>query len=144
MLTAEQKAVKARLSVYLEVKRERDQLAQRIKDLESRIYAAGVPPYDGMPRSPGVGDPTGNNATLHETLTALYQAKVAELDAVCVSIESQIESLPPKERTLLRHKYINGLTWEQVAAEMHYCLRNVFILHKASLDKLAAANMQKE
>lgn len=140
MLTAEQKAVKTVLSRYLEVKRERDQLARMLQDMESRIYAAGVPPYDGMPRSSGVGDPTGNNATQHETLKARYRAKVVELDRIGVSFEDLIAPLSANERMLLRYRYIGGLTWEQVATEMNYCLRNVFKLHKACLDKLAAAD----
>lgn len=137
MLTAEQKAVKAMLSRYLEIRKERDQLAEMLKDLESRIYAAGVPPYDGQPRSPGVGDPTGNNATQHETLAARYRAKVAELDREGLSFEKAIEPLTTNERMMLRYRYIAGMTWDQVAAEMNYCRRNMFKMHKACLQKLA-------
>jgi DNA-directed RNA polymerase specialized sigma24 family protein len=139
VLTAEQKAVKARLSQYLDVKRERDQMARMLKDLESHIYAAGVPAYDGMPRSPGVGDPTGNNATQHTALQARYEAKVAELDAAWASFEDLIAPLSTEERVLLRYRYIAGMTMEQVAEAMTYCLRHIYTLHKACLDKLAAA-----
>ena len=140
MLTAEQKAVKARLAAYREIRLERDQLAEMLKDLESRIYAAGVPPYDGQPRSPGVGDPTGNNAARHGALEARYLAKMAELDAKGIEFENWIAPLSDAERRLLRYRYIGAMTWEQVALRMDYCLRHIFTMHKTCLDKLAAAD----
>lgn len=140
MLTAEQKAVKARLNTYREIRLERDHLAEMLKDLESCIYAAGVPPYDGQPRSPGVGDPTGNNATKHSTLLDKYRAKIAELDAKGIEFENWIAPLSDVERRLLRYRYLGALTWEQIALRMDYCLRHLFTLHKTCLDKLAAAD----
>lgn len=137
MLTAEQKAVKARLNTYRKVRIERDQLVEMLKDLESRIYAAGVPPYDGQPRSPGVGDPTGNNAATHSDLEARYWAKVAELDARGCEFENWIAPLSDTERMLLRYRYLGAMKWEQVALRMNYGLRHLHNLHDACLDKLA-------
>lgn len=47
-------------------------------------------------------------------------------DAVVAAIANVPDS---KYRTLLRHRYISGKTWEQIAAEMHYTYRHVIRQH---------------
>lgn len=51
-------------------------------------------------------------------------------------IEDSISSLEPAERVLMRLRYIEGLTWEQVAVEMHYSYKWVCVLHGRILDKM--------
>jgi NRPS condensation-like uncharacterized protein len=36
-------------------------------------------------------------------------------------------------QTLLRYRYLNGLTWEKIAVEMNYAWRNVHYLHGKAL-----------
>jgi DNA-directed RNA polymerase specialized sigma subunit len=41
-----------------------------------------------------------------------------------------------KENTLLRMRYISGMTWEQVAVEMHYSYRQTTRLHGKALESV--------
>ena len=72
----------------------------------------------------------------HDELLQLYQTKVAELTAKLEEIEAAIEPLAPRERTLLRLYYINGLTWEQVCVAMSYSWMQVHRIHSKALEAL--------
>ena len=52
-------------------------------------------------------------------------------------IEKSICSLPPQYRTLLRMRYIRGLTWEKIAVEMSYSWQHVHKIHGDALRMLA-------
>ena len=55
-------------------------------------------------------------------------------------IKETVERVPTaSHRTLLELRYICGKTWEDIAAEMHYSVRNVHILHGAALREMERA-----
>jgi len=70
-----------------------------------------------------------------------YQRVIdARLDALIdlrEEIEQAIADLPSAERQLLRLRYIEGKTWEQVADALNYDLRWVTRLHCRTLQKIA-------
>lgn len=39
-------------------------------------------------------------------------------------------------QTLLRYRYLNGLTWEKIAVEMNYCWRQIIRLHGRALQDI--------
>lgn len=128
---------KEELKAYTDIKKERDHLAQKIKELEWEMYGPRAQCLDGMPRSgPGENYVTEEQLDRKAELLRLYQAKRAELDAAAVAIERAIEKLEPRERQLMRLHYIDGLTWEQVAVEMAYSWRQVHRIHGDALGKL--------
>lgn len=51
-------------------------------------------------------------------------------------IEKAIEVLPEREQYLIRARYIEGKTWEEISGEMEYALRHVYRLHKEALKEL--------
>lgn len=52
-------------------------------------------------------------------------------------IETVIETLEDKTlQLLLRYRYIDGMTWEQIAVKMDYCWRQVVRLHGSALSKI--------
>ena len=128
---------KERLKTYRELKKERDDIARRIKEIEDAMYCPRSQRLDGMPRGG-----SGENYIREEqvdtkyALLAAYQKKGAELDRKLLVIEQAIEELEPRERWLVRLHYIDGLTWEQVAVEMDYSWRQVHRIHSDALDKL--------
>lgn len=127
---------KARLRAYRDIKLERDRLAAMVAALE---YGPSGVQMDGMPRSSGPGDPTGKQAIDHTQVRDLYLQKVAELDKAIVEIEAAIECLEPRERTLIRLYYIEGLTWEEVCVSMSYSWRQIHYIHKGALEQLKDA-----
>ena len=52
-------------------------------------------------------------------------------------IETVIETLEDKTlQLLLRYRYIDGMTWEQIAVKMRYDYRWVLRLHGRALERL--------
>lgn len=126
-----------RLKLYKEIREERDKLVQMIAELEAVMYGPRSPKLDGMPSAHGeAGRPTESLAIKHADLLELYEGKVADLAEILKDIEEAIKPLRPKERTLLRLYYIEGLTWEQVCCELHYSWSHVHRQHKAALEHL--------
>ena len=57
-------------------------------------------------------------------------AEIDRMTEIRESVEAAIANVPDsKYRTLLRHRYISGKTWEQIAVEMHYTYRHVIRQH---------------
>lgn len=127
---------KERLRSYKTLKQERDKLLQHIKELETTLYGPSTPNLEGMPRSQGNGSTVENLVARKDAIERKYEAKVAELTAELEAIEEAIEVLEPRERTLIRLYYIQGLTWEQVCVEMTYSWRQVHRIHGMALEKL--------
>jgi RNA polymerase sigma factor (sigma-70 family) len=51
-------------------------------------------------------------------------------------IEMAIRRLEPVERNLLRSRYIEGRSWEEICVEMCYSWRNIHNIHSRALIKL--------
>lgn len=124
---------KAQLRAYRDIKLERDKLKDLVDGLEYGLSGLSM---DGMPRSSRPGDPTGWQAIEHAQIIDQYLDKVAELDKALVEIETAIECLEPRERTLIRLYYIEGLTWEEVCVEMSYGWRQVHRIHAKALEQM--------
>lgn len=128
---------KEQLQEYKYIRRERDRLATMIEELETTMYGPRSPRLDGMPRGGGGnGSPLEHMTAKHDELLRLYQTKVAERTAMLESIEAAIEPLPPRERTLIRLHYIEGLTWEQVCVVMRYSWMQVHRIHSKALEAM--------
>lgn len=128
---------KEQLKEYIDIKKEREDLARKIKELEWEKYGPRSQRMDGMPRS-GAGESYVLEEQIDkgDKLLELYRAKKAELDLALVAIEHAIEKLEPRERRLVRLHYIDGLTWEQVTVAMDYSWRQVHRIHSSALEKL--------
>lgn len=126
-----------KLRMYRDIREERDRLVRMIGDLEAVMYGPRSPKLDGMPTTHGeAGRPTEALAIKHQDLLDLYEGKVADLAEILKDIEEAIKPLRPKERTVLRLYYIEGLTWEHVCCELHYSWSQVHRWHKAALKHL--------
>lgn len=69
----------------------------------------------------------------------IYQ-DIVTLESVSHEIRQVIESVEDdRERQLLQYRYIDGLSWEQVAVTMGYGWRHVHKLHSKALIKLKMA-----
>ena len=114
------------LERYLAIKDE-------IKDIKTRLDA-----IDGW-KSPRLSDNpshTSSNEGLdpiiirREKLYRKYRDKVAEGQKTILEIEAFLEGVKdPETRTIIRLKYIDGLTWEEVGEAVHMhrttCYRKV-------------------
>lgn len=70
--------------------------------------------------------------------------KITELLLLKHQIESVINAVQDiRYRTLLRDKYINGLTLEQIAVNMNYCWRYIATMHGRALQAVKIAKVIK-
>lgn len=72
-----------------------------------------------------------------DDLSALYREKRQELAERLRVIEEALETLGPTERTLMRLRYVEGLSWQAVSMRIHYSWKQTHRIHKNALRKLA-------
>ncbi len=131
---------KEQLRAYRDIKLERDRLSTLIEEVEAVLYSPRSPKLDGMPRGGSApGSLVEEAAIKHAELLEKYRRKVAELSAALVEIENAIEVLEPRERTLIRLYYVQGLTWEEVCVAMNYSWRQIHRIHAKALEALKSA-----
>lgn len=128
--------IKKKLNSYTDIVREIKQLEQHLADLEDRILPGGKK-MDGMPRTPGAGGDLSDIVAERLDLIERYRAKIDELHQAQLSIERMIEGCDPLERRIMRTKYIEGHTWEEVCVIVSYCWAQVHRIHSRVLNKLA-------
>ena len=128
---------KTQLRAYRDIKMELTRLEGIIKTVEKCLFGPRAQQMTGMPRcGSGHSNPTEDAAIKHADLLARYQQKAAELSQALAEIEDAIEILEPRERTLIRLYYADGLTWEDVCVAMSYSWRQVHRIHSKALEKL--------
>lgn len=132
--------VKKQLSGYMDIKKEYNQILEKLKDIEAIMTSPRAQKLDGMPRGGSGGDPMSALVAQHIALEEQYREQLWKLAAAQSAVEDMIESLESKERKLLRHRYIDGLTWERVCVAMSYSWRQTHEIHAKALDKLAEKN----
>ncbi len=128
---------KERLRNYSDLKKEGEQLRQKLEELETALYYPKIQQLTGMPSNHGAeGNPQEMMAIRHIELQELYKTKLDELAAEQLAIEQAIETLSPVKRQLLRYRYIDGLKWEDICVKMCYSWRQTHRLHGEALLEL--------
>ena len=128
--------LKKQLHSYRDLEAERQQIALELEKVEAFMTAPKGTNWDGMPRGSSAGDPILGVVTQHIHLQERYQAKLAELAEAQTAIEDMIETLEPLERKLMRHRYIEGMCWEEVCVAMCYSWRQTHNIHGRALDQI--------
>lgn len=128
--------LKKQLHSYRDLQAEAGQISKALERVEAVMAAPRSPNMDGMPRAGGPGDPVLGIVTQHLTLLERYRDQLDKLAAAQTAIEDLIESLDHLERRLMRHRYIEGLSWEEVCIAIGYSWRHTHNIHARALDQL--------
>ena len=72
-----------------------------------------------------------------DDLAALYHQKRQALADQLRAIEQALETLGPTERTLMRLRNIEGMSWQAVSLRIQYSWKQTHRIHKNALRKLA-------
>ena len=122
------------LRQYGQIEREIERLLderQRWVDLATRI----TPAYSDAPAGGSGGD--GKIPAAVEKIVEQERridAKIAEMTKLLDEIEKLLGEVGnPDYRLLLELRYLQGLTWEQIAKKMHYSWRHIIRLHGKAL-----------
>lgn len=128
---------KSRLKAHRHIKKEIAQLESKLADVEAALLYPKIQHLSQTPGGqPAEGNPQEALAIYHIELKELYNAKLLELAAEQLAVEKAIESLESQDRKLLRLRYIDGLTWEQICVEESYSWAQVHRFHAEALKKL--------
>ena len=72
-----------------------------------------------------------------DTYKAEYKKVIEDKTKVCDHVISSIFSMPEeRDQALLSYRYIDGMTWEQIADHMIYAMTHIHRLHNRALEHL--------
>lgn len=109
------------LSKYHDIKVEVDDLQRRIYELETTIVKASKYSDTKIDKSITNTSPTEELAIKLDKLRKTYVGKQIRLTSELEKIEEYLCTINDSEvRTIMRKRFIDLLTWEQVALDMHY------------------------
>ena len=128
---------KSQLRRYRDLKKELKCLETLISKINEEIYSPQSVELNGMPRgSPGTGNGIDGKIDKKAELLSLYNEKKARLAAELLKIEQAIDTLDPRERTVLRMYYIEGLRWENIGERTYFSWSTIHRIHSNALNKL--------
>lgn len=130
--------IKAYLKSYIPARR----YAERcLRDLDAETFLKS-PQMDGMPRS---SNPHGLDEQVAriEAIRKKTERARAKVLAMLEDIEDRIEALPDHDqRMVMKLRYIEGLSWEEVANEMSMSVRPVYYIHGKALAQMRKIPVQ--
>ena len=127
---------KEELLQYGSIKRELADIQKRLSALEKNKGYHGMA-YSDTPRQRGKPVPEAQRyVEQKEALEQLYLRKQRELLEKQASVEKAITLLPPDLRRLMRYRYLDCMTCEQVCVEMACSWDTFHRWHKKALAML--------
>ena len=124
------------LSRYLEILAEEKDLREEITYWESKAQKV-TSSWSAVPSGGKGSDKVQMGAIKIAELRESLIDKINHLVAVRIEIERAIGTVQDDtQRRLLRRKYINGLTLEQIAVEMHYSYVHTCRIHGYALSNI--------
>ena len=133
-LTSQEK--KEFLSRYLEIMAEEKDIREEIAYWESKAQKV-TSSWSAVPSGGKGSDKVQMGAIKIAELRESLIDKINHLVAVRIEIERAIGTVQDDtQRRLLRRKYINGLTLEQISVEMHYSYVHTCRIHGYALSNI--------
>lgn len=124
------------LSRYLEILAEEKDIREEIAYWESKAQKV-TSSWSAVPSGGNGSDKVQMGAIKIAELRESLIDKINHLVAVRIEIERAIGTVQDDtQRRLLRRKYINGLTLEQIAVEMHYSYVHTCRIHGYALSNI--------
>jgi len=97
-------------------------LKGRIERLRSSLSSPAVSRLSHAPASSGMpGDPVGDGVVRLAEMEEELQKRIMELELKIRCVETEIDALPPRERSVIRARYVDGLSWRRVGKVVGYC-----------------------
>jgi hypothetical protein len=133
---------KQELSQLFYLKKETEHIKMRIQELECAATSQ-APRIMGMPRAPGFSNKVGKYASEIAELKSLLDINLKRCFRELIKLNSFIENIESSQmRLIMTLRYINGLTWQEVAhgigeADEQYPRRkhNAFLKMQVGLEK---------
>lgn len=128
---------KEELKRHYYLTKERKQLEAELRELRELKSGVKGQELDGMP---GGGSAEGANfenlVIRYIDMEQRYKTKLWEIAEEQMRIEEAIYSLEPRERMLLRYRYIDHRKWEEICVLMNYSWKQIHQIHNLALEQI--------
>ncbi len=125
------------LKRYITLDREIDRKLKEVDCWRAKLSRL-TPVYSSQPK--GGGTIYSRTEEIIIKIADMEEAINADIDKLIdlkQKIERVIESVPDdKERLLLKYRYLDGRTFEEIAVQMHYSWRQIHRLHSRALTNI--------
>ena len=129
-------SVKDFLSSYQALKAEIRELEERLARLREQSFSPRSPVLSGMPGKKETRDLSDEVACLME-LEQSYRRAILKARVRCARIEHVILTLSsPRQKQILRVRYIDGLSWDEVSSRFLISESLTYSLHKKAISEL--------
>ena len=119
---------------YQHIQREREDIDRRMAQVRLKYAAPSAINYSDMPKAHNSNHDLSDYVAKMDELTDYMISKYTRLRGIEIDIYMRVDRMEnQQERELLRYRYIDGMTWTQVADAMLTTERNVYFIHGRAL-----------
>lgn len=128
---------KAELNEFYWIKRNIGQLEIKLLELETEATKITTRLTHEPKGSRKIEDPLAEIVSSIVTTQEEINHKLKKLYDLMRDIETALEVLTPREAYLIRSRYLELKSWENICVEMSYSWKHVHRIHSTALKKLA-------
>ena len=122
------------LQQYRHIQREIEDIDRRMVQIRLKYAAPSAINYSDMPKAHNSEHDLSDYIVKMDELTDYMISKYTRLRGIEVDIYKRVDSMEnQKERELLRYRYIDGMTWTEIAEALGTTERNVYFIHGRAL-----------
>ena len=119
---------------YQHTQREIEDIDRRMAQVRLKYAAPSAINYSDMPKAHNSNHDLSDYVAKMDELTDYMISKYTRLRGIEIDIYMRVDRMEnQQERELLRYRYIDGMTWTQVADAMLTTERNVYFIHGRAL-----------
>lgn len=129
---------KSQLKNYINLRKEVNQIEERLKEYEFKIGSVKSQIITGLPSAHGSTQNSNEAVVLSFVdLEREYIHKLAKLNTEIMQIETAISLLNDSaERQVMRARYIEGKKWEEICDIIGYSWSQTLRIHARALEKI--------
>lgn len=132
-----QNMTKERLNRYIWLNVEIENQTERIERMDTELSSPAVSRLDRMPHSSQIGTKLEVKIARKMELEELRKKNIKKANREAVAIEKAIQMLLlPRDRELMRFKYLEGMTWEETSEKLGISRQWAVTLHERILKEL--------
>lgn len=122
------------LQQYRHIQREIEDIDRRMAQIRLKYAAPSAINYSDMPKAHNSERDLSDYIVKMDELTDYMISKYTRLRGIEVDIYKRMDRMEnQKERELLRYRYIDGMTWTEIADALDTTERNVYFIHGRAL-----------
>ena len=122
------------LQQYRHIQREIEDIDRRMVQIRLKYAAPSAINYSDMPKAHNSEHDLSDYIVKMDELTDYMISKYTRLRGIEVDIYMRVDRMEnQKERELLRYRYIDGMTWTEIADALDTTERNVYFIHGRAL-----------